>query len=126
MRQGFPPTTSWGNFNALGLVTSGRLVAGVIYNAYEGANVNMHIGAVGSHWMTPEFLFAAFDYPFNELGKRRITACVRSKNARAIKFVKKLGFEYEGTMRHYYKDDDMLFFGMLRDKCRFLDLRKAA
>ncbi len=78
IRQGLPPGTPWGPFNALGLVRNNELVAGVIYNNREGANVCMHIGAVdGAKWLNEEFLFAAFDYPFNELGKRRVTACLR-------------------------------------------------
>ena len=126
IKQGWPASASWGNFNALGLVRNGTLVAGVIYNCYEGANVNMHISAVdGCRWLTQDFLFAAFDYPFNELSKRRVTAFMRSKNARAIKFVKKLGFVHEGTMPNYYADDDAVVYGLLRENCRFL-MRKAA
>ncbi len=126
VRQGAKPDASWGpSFNALGLVRKDTLVAGVIYNAYEGANVNMHIGALdGSKWLTKEFLFAAFDYPFNELGRRRVTAFMASTNKRTIKFVKNLGFVYEGTMPHYYVDDDAVIYGLLREKCRFL--RKAS
>lgn len=125
VKQGLPADTPWGNFTALGLITGGRLVAGVIYNCCEGANSNMHVGAEGSNWMTPEFLYAAFDYPFNQLERRRVTAPIRSSNTKAIRFVENLGFKYEGTMKHYYEDSDMLFYGMLRKDCRFLE-RKAA
>lgn len=127
VRQGFPPETFWGNFNALGLVIDSRLVAGVIYNGYESANVNMHIGAIGSHWLTPEFLFAAFDYPFNELSKNRASAYIKGSNAKAHKFVRHLGFKYEGKLRRFYKDgDDQIVYGLLREQCRFLEMRKAA
>lgn len=127
VQQKYPPETSWGEaFNALGLLRGGRLVAGVIYNCFGGVNVNMHIGAEdGSRWMTRQFLHAAFDYPFNQLNLRRATACVHSGNRKAKPFVENLGFEHEGTMKHYYTDGDMLLYGMLREKCRFLE-RKAA
>ena len=129
MKQGLPPSLSWGAFTAIGLVRDGHLVCGLVYNGSEVANVNLHIGAVeGSRWMTRELLFAAFDYPFNQLGKRRITACVRGKNKRAERFVKKMGFVYEGTMADYFKDDDLLFYGMLKEDCRFISkpqIRKA-
>jgi len=128
VRQGHPPSTSWGNYNALGLVRNGHLVAGVIYNGFDGANVNMHVGAVsGSHWMTKEFLYAAFDYPFNELNRKRISAFIRATNKRTIAFVKKLGFVYEGKLQDFYTDGgDMVVYGLLHDKCRFLQMRKAA
>lgn len=128
VRQGFPPETSWGNFNALGLVRNGHLVGAVIYNGYEAANVNLHVGAVeGSRWATPEFLYAVFDYPFNQLGKRRISAYIRAKNKKTIAFVKNLGFQYEGMLKHFYPNgDDMAVYGLLRENCRFLSMRKAA
>lgn len=130
VRQGFKPETSWGNFNALGLVRNGHLVAGVIYNVYEAANVNMHIGADdGAKWLTRGFLFAAFDYPFNQLGKRRVSAFMRATNKKAISFAENLGFTYEGTLPHYYWQDDALMYGMVKEKCRFLQrvtVRKAA
>lgn len=123
-RQGCDPTTPWGHFTAIGLVRSNQMVAGVIYNNRDAENVCMHVGAVdGKKWLNKELLFAAFDYPFNELKCARVTACVRSKNKKAKAFVKKLGFKYEGKFRRYYKDDDMLVYGMLKDECRHLEKR---
>lgn len=127
VRQGLKPDAPWGSFTALGLIRGERLVAGVIYNNFEGANACMHVGAEdGAMWLTPEFLHAAFDYPFNQLGKRRVTALTRKKNKRVRHFVENLGFKYEGTLPHYYQDDDMCVYGLLRANCRFLDMRKAA
>jgi RimJ/RimL family protein N-acetyltransferase len=129
VRQNFPPETSWGTYNALGLVSNGTLVAGVIYNCFEGANVNMHIGAVeGSKWMTQDFLHAAFDYPFNQLNRRRVSACINSHRKKAISFVENLGFEYEGLSKNFYENGDLLRYGMLRENCRFIKdtFRKAA
>lgn len=127
IRQGHRPEAPWGDFNALGLVRDGRLVAGVIYNNYSAKNVYAHIGAdQGCKWMTKQFLFAMFDYPFNELGLHRVTALIRATNSRAIEFAENLGFTEEGLMRHYFIDDDAVIYGLLRDKCRFLEMRKAA
>ena len=125
LQQGYPPNTSWGNYNALGLLRNGRLVAGVIYNSYEEGNVCMHVAA-SPGVLTRKAIFAAFDYPFNQLGKRRVTAMIPAKNKKAIAFNEGLGFKYEGTMRHYFNDDDALIYGMLREDCRFLNMRKAA
>jgi len=127
VRQGYPAEASWGTFNALGLIKSGRLVAGVIYNDYSAMNCYMHISAEdGRKWLNKEFLFSAFDYPFNQLGLHRVTALIKAKNARAIEFVKRIGFEQEGFLRDFFAKDDAVIFGMLRDNCRFLEMRKAA
>ncbi len=126
-RQGLPADHSWGGYSALGLVKSGDLIAGVIYNNFDGANACVHIGAVdGCRWLTPEFLFAAFDYPFNQLGLRRLTAPVHSNNKRSREFAENLGFTRDGTLKHYYADGDLHLYGLLRANCRFLEIRKAA
>lgn len=126
VRQGFPANASWGNYTALGLMRDGHLIAGAIYNCFEGANANIHIAADGHFWLTPDFLRAGFVYPFLQLGKRRITAFMPAGNKRAIRLAEKLGFSYEGTLRHYYPQDDAVNYGMLREECRFLEMRKAA
>lgn len=126
-RQGLDPMEPWVPYTALGLVRDAHLKAGVIYNFFDGANVCMHVGAIeGGHWMTPEFLFAAFDYPFNQLGRRRVTAMTKKKSKKVRAFVENLGFIYEGKCAHYFADDDLILYGMLRENCRFLDIRKAA
>ena len=120
----------WGEYTALGLLRHGALVAGVIYNHFGGAGVCAHIGAIpGGRWMTRGFLHAMFDYPFGQLGKRRITALVSRKNRRARRFAENLGFKYEGTVRHALQTDDLILYGMLREECRFLprdEMRRAA
>jgi len=111
----------WGNYSALGLTSSGQLVAGVIYNHYAGPTICAHIGAVpGKKWLTRSFLRAMFDYPFNQLKVRRITGLVPKRNRAARKFDEHLGFKLEGCMRHALPDDDMLVYGMLREECRWL------
>lgn len=118
----------FGNFTAIGLVRRDYLIAGVVYNQFGGANVCAHIGAIeGGHWLTPAFLYAMFDYPFNQIGKRRITALIPRKNKRSRKFVEHLGFKIEGVMQHYFERDDMCCYGLIREKCRFIEQeRKAA
>ena len=77
-------------------------------------------GKPGRRWLTREFLFAIFDYPFNQLGVRRITGLVPKKNKDARRFDEHLGFEYEGNMRNALADDDMIIYGMLKEKCKWL------
>ena len=121
LRQGKPELESWGHYSALGLVRGDRIVAGVVYNNWEAQNVCAHIGAIeGRHWLTRSFLHAMFAYPFVQCGKRRITALVAKRNKTARKFVDNLGFVYEGSLRHYYGNDDLIVYGLLRERCRHL------
>jgi len=125
------PVSEWGQYSALGLVKDGYLVAGVVYNNWAGAGVCAHIGAVaGRRWLDRAFLRAMFDYPFNQEGRRRITALVARKNKHARAFTENLGFRYEGCVRHSLPTDDWMLYGMLREECRFIaapqTLRRAA
>jgi RimJ/RimL family protein N-acetyltransferase len=115
----------WGNFTALALVSDeGYFKAGVVYNNFEHANVCGHIAIWPGARLTPSFLRAMFDYPFNQLDKERITALVARKNRKAMKFVQKLGFKYEGCLRKYFGREDMMLYGMLRGECQFLPAKE--
>lgn len=120
----------WGNYTALALVgDDGCFRAGVVYNNFAHANVCGHIAIWPGARLTGAFIRAIFDYPFNQLGKERITALVAKKNKRAAQFVRKLGFKYEGSLRRYFGRDDMHCYGMLREECQFLPaepVRRAA
>jgi RimJ/RimL family protein N-acetyltransferase len=117
-----PHVESWGEwYEAIGWERDGELVAVVVWNLYSGADIAIHIAAVpGRHWMTRTFLRAAFRYPFLQLGCRRVSGFVPSKNAEALRFDRHLGFRDEGLMRHALPDDDVVVLGMLKEECRWL------
>lgn len=114
-------------YTALGLVRNGRLIAGVLYNHFEEGNVFMHVSALkNSHWAKLDFGYAVFSYPFEQLGKRRVTSISASRDKTAHRLAERLGFTYEGRLRNYYQDDDAILYGMLREECRYLEKRRLA
>jgi RimJ/RimL family protein N-acetyltransferase len=105
----------------IGLERDGELVAVVVFDTFSRYDVHMHIASDGTaRWMSKELLFAAFGYPFTQLGMNRITGMVPAKNATAIEFDKHIGFVLEGRCRNALADDDIVIFGMLRSECRFI------
>jgi hypothetical protein len=102
-----------------------EVLAVVLYDCYNLVNIDMHIATNGRRdWLTKFFLWAAFDYPFNQLGVRRITAKPPSNYPAAIAFAKRVGFRQEGVLRCAAADGaDVVVLGMLREECRFLKLR---
>ena len=100
------------------------LVAGVAYANWNGVNVECHIASDGSkRWLTREYLWAIFDYPFNQLGAQRITVCVAAGNADSYRFVKHLGFTIEAKLEAAHPTGDILIFCMKRQDCRFIQTR---
>lgn len=111
---------SWGEwYQAIGLEEDGKLIAGVVYNLYSGADIAMHVAGEG-RWLRGEFTHAAFGYPFLQLKTRRVSSYTASRNETSIRLQIGLGFEYEGRMRHALPDDDVLIFGLLKEHCRYL------
>lgn len=107
---------------AIGWAEGGELLAGVVYQNYNGVNVFTHIAGKGMCWLSRKFLWTIFDYPFNQLGCRRITATVLASNTTSRRFVEHLGFSLESTMRQAARDGDVLVYVMFREDCRWLHL----
>jgi RimJ/RimL family protein N-acetyltransferase len=112
---------------AIGLEEDGEIIAGVVYTMFTQAGVTAHIAAVpGRRWMTRDFLWRIFAYPFIQLKCNRISGLVRADNLEAQKFDEHLGFKREGLLRRACTDGtDMILYGMLREECRFLGDRYA-
>lgn len=82
----------------------------------------IEMSAAGNHprWLTRSLIQFAFGYAFGQLGCRRMNTVTPSTNAKAIAVDEKLGFQLEGTIRKGYPNgDDILFYGMLREECRW-------
>lgn len=111
----FPPSTG------IGWQEGGELVAGVAYNDFNGVNICMHVAAVpGKRWMRREYLKTCFDYPFNQLGVKRITGWVAEGNKEARKFDEHLGFVLETTLSDAHPTGNLLVYVMRRQDCRWL------
>lgn len=113
-----------GRGTAIGWAKDGEIVAGVLYEDWNGANVICHIRAEG-RLGSPYFLSVIFDYPFNQLGVKRITVPISSNNAPCIRMVKNMGFRLEATLKEAAPDGDLLIFRLFRDECRFTKGRHA-
>jgi len=107
--------------NAIGLRKGDEIACGVVYENWNGRSIVCHIAIVGR--MTPAYLAAIFDYPFNVCGVDKIIAPVGSKNVKALKVVSKMGFTEEARIKNADTDGDIVFLTMTRDACRFLGHR---
>lgn len=82
---------------ALGMHKDGQIIAGVVFDNYTGRNIFMHVAGIGRHWLTREFLWMGFDYPFNQLGLERVSGLVTETNTAAMTFDKHLGLARRGA-----------------------------
>jgi len=102
---------------AIGL-KRGEIVAGVIYENWNHQSIWCHIAIEGR--LTPEYLAAIFDYPFNVCQVKKIILPVRSDNEDSTRMVKKMGFFQEGCIKDARPEGDLVFWTMQRNDCKYL------
>ena len=106
---------------AIGLECNGELIAGVIYENWNHQSIWCHIAIEGR--ITPAYLAAIFDYPFNVAQVEKIIVPVGSDNGESLKMVKKMGFVEEGRIKDGRPDGDIVFLTLARDSCRYIKER---
>lgn len=104
----------------IGIERDGEMLAGVLYENFNGVNVFMHVAAKeGARWLTPEFLRYAFYYPFYEMGAERVTGAVEASNLKARQLDEHLGFKEECRMKGAASDGgDLILYVMWKKDWR--------
>ena len=110
----------WGSFYALGVVSGDAVIAGVVFNNFNGANATCHIAIARHTRLIPAMVRAACDYAFNYAGLKRLTGMVPSNEPQILAFDKHLGFEEEFVMKDGAPGADMHVLVMWPDTCRWL------
>lgn len=103
----------------IGNEINGKLVAVVGYEDYNGASVRIHVAGEG-HWMTREFLWFAFYYPFEQMKVKKLIGLVAGTNERALKLDKHLGYVEEAVIKDAVPGGDLHILTMTKEQCRFL------
>jgi len=94
-----------------GMFRDGELIGGVIFNEYNGANIEVTVYAPTG--MKRGCIRDVMLYVFKDLKCTRLTARTKKSNAPVKKMLRGLGFVYEGTMLRYYgagPGDSALFY----------------
>lgn len=110
--------------SAIGLRRRGELIAGVVFEGFNGQNIWMHVGAApGGRWLTRGYLRACFRYAFEICGVQRVSGYVEASNLGARRFDEHLGFREEARLVGAAKDGgDVLLYVMWRKDCPYVDV----
>lgn len=106
----------------LGQVINGELRAVAVFCEFQGNMCTFHLCGTGSHWMSKEFLWAMFDYPFEKLGLKVILAIIAGSNEKSLRLGRKLGFKELGRIPEALDDGGLVIFTMRPTDCRWLTL----
>lgn len=116
---GFRPAASQ---RALGVIAGDSLVAGVVFDNFNGIHVEASIAADETgRWASRRTLFALFDYPFRQLNCLAISVVVPSSNVISLNLATKLGFEPEAIVRFAAHDgSSLIILKLLRENCKWV------
>ncbi len=102
---------------------TGKLLGGVMYDGYTNNCIFIHQAGFSKRWLTGDMLWAAFAYPFGQLGVGKLAGTVPSSKPDLVAFNKRLGFKEECRIKGAYRDGDMIVMTMERADCKWLKLR---
>lgn len=97
--------------------------AAVAYDGFSGKTCQIHQYIPDPHGVTPRFLWAAFDYPFNRVKCVEIFGLVAESNKKAYDLDLHLGFKEVYRVTGGWEDGgDLIVMSMRREECRWLKL----
>ena len=117
-----------GLYRAIGIIHADKLIGGVIYNNFitdargKPLLIEMTISTVDKRWCTRHNLRELFQYPFLQLGVKRVQATTSRKAKRVRGTLSRLGFKFEGIIREGHPHGgDAAHYSMLFNECKWLE-----
>lgn len=98
------PAEPFGSCECVGVEQDRRLIAGVVFHAWEPASQTLMVSmaATTPMWARPDTILEILKVPFEMIAARKIYTMIRSDNVRVIKFNRHLGFREEGRLSEHY------------------------
>lgn len=119
---GYADSWSPANRTALGFINeAGQICWAVIFEEYfPNGSVRIHVAVDDPKSVTRRAISEVFEYPFYQLGVKKVIGIVDSANAAALAFDMKIGFQIEAVIEHAYDMGDMYILSMTQEQCRWL------
>ncbi len=99
----------------IGYARDGNIVMGAMFSNYNGAQIHMHIALTRGVPMAPTFVAAIMDYPFVQIGVKRVTGMIFEDNEPSCRFAEHLGARKEAVLQDYLPTGNMVIYGLLRE-----------
>lgn len=99
-------------FTAAGIYDDTGQIGGVVFNDYNGSNIELT--AAGNGAFSPEIAVWIASYVFNQLDCQRMTIRTKPENKPALLSAMRWGWKTEGYQADYYTDGDAVILGLQR------------
>lgn len=93
----------------------------VVFEEYRpGGSIRIHVAVGDSKYVTRRAISEIFEYPFYQLGVKKVIGIVDSANTAALTFDLRIGFKIEAVVNEAYGMSDMYILSMTQEQCRWL------
>ena len=107
----------------IGWLGSDGITCGVLYEDFTGSCITATIAISSGTTVSPKFIWAIFDYPFNQADCKKMLACVKESNLPSQALVERMGFIREAVIADAFPDEAMIIYSVTRETCRYLERR---
>jgi RimJ/RimL family protein N-acetyltransferase len=99
-----------------------EIIAACLYVENNGTNCFVHLaGKAGKRWLTRNFLYWCFHYPFVQVGLKRMTGWIEATNEDSIRFAEHIGMTREATLKGAGQNGvDVHLYVITRENCRYV------
>lgn len=99
-------------------------LGGVIFSNYTGESIGIHMAGWTPYWVNRDVLYVTFDYPFNQLGVKRIFGLVPEDKQDVVDIDRRLGFKVVTRIEGVFPGNvACVVMRMDREDCRFLGVK---
>lgn len=118
-----------GMYRAIGIINShGKLIGGCIWHNYHEDNwgkplmIEVTLATIDKRWATRHNLRELFQYPFLQIGVKRVQATCARKAKRVRSTLSRLGFKFEGVVREAHPlGGDAAHYSILKPECKWIN-----
>lgn len=107
-----------GKGKCIGLLQDGVLIAGTLYEGFNGSSVFMHIAI--DKPVTKQWIRTNARYVFIQLNAKRVSGMVAATNIQAREFLQRVGFIPEVSLHNACVDGDLIIYTIFKEECRWL------
>jgi RimJ/RimL family protein N-acetyltransferase len=105
---------------------SDRLEGGVLFTDFWGGSVAMHVAGFRKGWGNRAIIYLAFDYPFRQLGCKKLFAIVPQWNIVSRNTSLHIGFKIEYLVHDVFNMPEdvngMFIMSMRKEDCKWLNM----
>lgn len=92
-----------------------------VYDNYQpGGSIHIHTAIDNPKYVTRQALQAVFEYPFYQLGVKKVLATINSSNHKSLSFNIRLGFQVEAIIEDAYDVGNMYILSVTPERCPWL------